>query len=318
MKNIIIILLLVLSQQAFAQVFTNFTTSDGLINNTVNCLTIDGNDNLWFGTQEGLSFFDGTIWTNYDNTSYPDMVSNTILAIAVDADNNLWIGTDFGANKFDGTNWTTYTEDDGLADNRIKYIKADAEGNIWFANNDGISIFDGTNWESYTMADGLPFGGTNYVTFDAQGNAFLGTPLGGVLIFDGTDFTSITENENLINNRVRSIAIDDNQNIWIGTAGGVSVFDENNEFINNHELIFELPPPDELNPVEDVQIASDGRVWVGVYVDYLVTEGGISTYDGSDWSDYNVDDGLIGPVVRRLAIDSQDNVWVATSTGISK
>ena len=29
-------------------------------------------------------------------------------------------------------------------------------------------------------------------------------------------------------------------------------------------------------------------------------------------------DGLVGPNVRGLAIDSDDNVWVATSTGVSK
>ena len=41
-------------------------------------------------------------------------------------------------------------------------------------------------------------------------------------------------------------------------------------------------------------------------------------YNGNSWTDYDVSDGLIGPVVRCLAIDSQDFVWVATSTGISK
>lgn len=301
-----------------AQTFTNYTTAEGLINNSTNCLAIDADDNLWIGTQEGISYFDGTNWTNYDVNSHPGLIHNTITAIAVDSDNNVWLGTDFGVSKFDGTVWTNYTEDDGLADNRVKYINQDANGNIWFANNDGISIFDGTNWTSYTMADGLPFGGTNYVIFDDAGNAWLGTPLGGVLIFDGTDFTGITENEGLLNDKVTTIAIDADNNKWIGTSDGISVFDENNEFVTHHEIIFILPPPDELNPIEDIKIGLNGRVWVGVYVDYLVTEGGISLYANDTWEDFDVNDGLAGPVVRRLAIDSQNNVWVATSTGISK
>jgi len=53
-------------------------------------------------------------------------------------------------------------------------------------------------------------------------------------------------------------------------------------------------------------------------VDYLVTEGGISAYNGTDWTQFDESDGLIGPVVRQLAVDSDDNIWVATSTGISK
>lgn len=319
MKQIFILCSIFLSLQFQAQTFTNYTTDDGLINNTVNCLTIDANDNLWFGTQEGVSYFDGTNWTNYDVNSHPDLVSNTITAIAVDKDNNLWLGTDFGVSRFDGTNWITYTDDNGLADNRIKYINQGSDGKIWFANNDGVSILDGENWTSYVREDGLPFGGVNFVTFDDMGNAWLGTPLGGIYIFDGNSFiATLTEDDGLLNDKVRSIAIDGNQHKWIGTSDGVSVFDENNAWVTNHEIIFELPPPDELNPIEDVQIDSQGNVWVGVYVDYLVTEGGITIFDGSTWSDFDVSDGLVGPVVRRLAIDSEDNVWIATSTGVSK
>ena len=57
---------------------------------------------------------------------------------------------------------------------------------------------------------------------------------------------------------------------------------------------------------------------MGVYVDYLVTVGGIANWDGSQWDDYDQGDGLAGPKVNALAIDSQDNVWIATSTGVSR
>ncbi len=318
MKQILAFFCLFLTLQLSAQTFTNYTTDDGLINNTVNCLAIDANDHIWFGTQEGISFFDGTTWTNYDVDSTPELVSNTITAIAVDGNNNVWVGTDFGVNHFDGTTWTAYTDDDGLADNRVKYIQVGSDGKVWFANNDGISILDGENWTSYVRDDGLPFGGTNFVTFDTEGNTWLGTPLGGIYIFDGENFTTITEEEGLLNDRVRSIAIDGNQHKWIATSDGISVFDENNQFVTHHETIFILPPPDELNPIEDVAIDSKGRIWAAVYVDYLVTVGGISVFDGENWQDFDATEGLAGPVVRRVAIDSEDNAWVVTSTGISK
>ena len=41
-------------------------------------------------------------------------------------------------------------------------------------------------------------------------------------------------------------------------------------------------------------------------------------FNGNDWTYYDVSDGLVGPVIRSIGIDSQDNVWVTTSTGISK
>ena len=319
LKNIFYaVALLFISGQAFAQTFTNYTTTDGLINDAVNCLTVDANDHLWFGTQEGISHFDGTIWTNYNTTTHPELIHNTITAIAVDADNNVWFGTDFGISYYDGENWLTYTEDSGLGDNRVRYIRDDLDGNIWVGHNDGVSVWDGANWTTYTTLDGLPFGGVTHITVDADGNKWLGTALGGVVVYDGISFTAITETEGLLNDKVRSVAIDAENSKWVGNADGISVFNNANELTAHHTIMYVLPPPDTLNPVEDIQIDSKGNVWVGIYVDYLVTVGGVAMYNGSTWIDYDESDGLVGPVVRQLAIDSNDDVWVATSTGISK
>ncbi len=49
-----------------------------------------------------------------------------------------------------------------------------------------------------------------------------------------------------------------------------------------------------------------------------MAEGGVAYWDGSQWEDFHVSDGLVGPNVRGLTIDSQHTVWVATSTGVSK
>ena len=78
-----------------------------------------------------------------------------------------------------------------------------------------------------------------------------------------------------------------------------------------------LPPPDTLNPVVEIDIGSNGNVWVAIYVGYLA-EGGVAYFDGNDWQDIHISDGLIGPNIRGIAIDIYNNVWVATSTGISK
>ena len=78
-----------------------------------------------------------------------------------------------------------------------------------------------------------------------------------------------------------------------------------------------MPPPDTLNPVVDIAMDSHGRIWTAIYVGYLAV-GGVSMWDGNQWIDFDVSDGLVGPNIKGLAIDSQDNIWVATSTGVSK
>mgnify|MGYP002628661420 FL=1 len=301
-----------------AQTFTNYTVADGLINNGVNCLDVAENDVMWFGTQAGVSVFDGTNWTTHSTSTDAGFADDVVTAIKVLSNGEVLIGTDFGFSFYDGTSWTTMTEADGLGEDRIKTIYEMADGGILFGTNAGISMFDGLTFTNFGTGEGLPFGGVTSITEQNNGLFYLGTALGGITVSTNGVFTEITENEGLLNDKVRAIVLDDQNNKWVGTSDGISVFDASEQLIAQHTIMFTLPAPDTLNPVEDIKIDSEGNVWAAVYVDYLVTEGGISAYNGTDWTQFDVSDGLIGPVVRQLAIDSQDNIWVATSTGISK
>ena len=65
----------------------------------------------------------------------------------------------------------------------------------------------------------------------------------------------------------------------------------------------------------DLEIDSYGRIWAGIYVGYL-SEGGVAMYNGNQWSDYDYNvDGLIGKNIKDLAIDSENNIWMATTSG---
>ncbi|MFH1051822.1 MAG: two-component regulator propeller domain-containing protein [bacterium] len=65
----------------------------------INTLTSDNAGNLWIGSDEGLSKFDGETFTNYDSFN-SDLPSNDIQSIRVDKYNNKWIGTDCGLAVF--------------------------------------------------------------------------------------------------------------------------------------------------------------------------------------------------------------------------
>lgn len=303
---------------ANAQTFTNYTTTEGLASDNVLCVDVDGSDNLWFGTQLGVSKFDGITWTTYNVTSDPTIPDNNIQAIFIDSNDDTWIGTDFGISTYDGTTWTTYTSADGLGNEQIKCIGEDATGKMWFGTANGVSTLDGTTWTNYGTSDGIPFGGVNSITLHTNGEVWLGTGLSGVRVFDGTTFDPIQETDGLISNKIRAIGIGTNDKKWVGTADGITVLNSQDVFYTNHTTIFTLPAPDTLNPIEDIKIDGNGLIWVGIYVDYLVTEGGVSVYNGTHWIEFDVADGLVGPVVRALAIDSNNDVWVATSTGVSK
>ncbi|MBT4737803.1 MAG: T9SS type A sorting domain-containing protein, partial [Flavobacteriales bacterium] len=121
----------------------------------------------------------------------------------------------------------------------------------------------------------------------------------------------------LLSQNVTDLIIDNQDNKWIGTGSGMSVLNASNTSFTHHTRMYIMPLPDTLNPVVDIAMDSYGRIWAAIYVGYLA-EGGIAYWDGNQWEDFHVSDGLVGPNVRGLAIDSEDNVWVATSTGVSK
>ena len=301
---------------SFAQTFTNYTSTDGLLSDNVNCLDTDASNNLWFGTQSGVSMFDGATWLGY--TTVDGIISNTIQAIHVALNGDVWVGTDFGVSVFSSGVWTSYTTTDGLGNNQIKCISEDSDGDIWFGTNNGASEFNGSSWLYLGTADGLPFGGVVDIDQSANGDIYLSTGLGGVFIYDGSSMTSVTDSDGLLNNKVRSLLINTQDERWVATSDGITVLDNTNAFDMNHTTMLTLPAPDTLNPIEDIEMDSQGNIWVGVYVDYLVTEGGVCGYNGSEWIEYQVVDGLIGPVIRAIAVDDNDDLWVATSTGVSR
>lgn len=67
-------------------------------------------------------------------------------------------------------------------------------------------------------------------------------------------------------------------------------------------------------PVNDwvISLTEDlsGNIWVG-------TAGGVSRFDGKQWTSFTQEDGLAGPVVLAMAIDPAGRLWTVGSGGIT-
>lgn len=302
---------------ASAQTFTTWTTAEGLPTNNLRDIAIAANGDLWIATQLGVVRFDGTTFTTHNTSTHPGLANNSIEAIAVTAAGEVWAGTDVGVSVFDGTDYTTYTTADGLGDDQVNNIKQASNGDIWIGTINGATRYSSGTFTAFGSPD-IPFGGVEYIAFADNGDVWLGGGLGGIIIYDGSSFSSITTADGLISNKIRSIAFDGDGNKWIGTAQGISVLDASDMHVGDHTRPFILPAPDTLNPVTDIVIDTEGTVWAGIYVDYLVTEGGVAAFDGAAWSQYESTDGLAGPNVRRMVVDANDDVWVTTSTGLTR
>lgn len=316
MKNLSIFLTTVCLMYAtflHAQTFTVFTTSEGLPDDFIyGGIAVDQNNNIWAGTSYGVSKFDGASWTSYFVAD--GLADDFIRCIAVDALNNVWVGTDVGVSRFNGTSWTTYTTADGLVDNTVFSIAGDFTGAVWFGTMYGVSKFDGTEWFTYNTAGGFPSDLINTIYVDCSGKKYFGTLDSGVIIYDGSTYEIIDTTDGLADQSVKAILKDNTGTILVGTLYGISRFDG-----GSYQWLNDITDAEGLyhNVIMDLDITSTGVVWVSIFVDYLL-DGGMSWYNGSSWVSYTTTDGMSDKQIIKTAIDYDDNIWVATGTGITK
>src|SRR5882724_10352850 len=69
--------------------YIHYDAKDGLAGSTVYCMVQDKDGFMWFGTETGLSRFDGTHFRTY--TTADGLPDNEILKLFVDSRNRVWI-----------------------------------------------------------------------------------------------------------------------------------------------------------------------------------------------------------------------------------
>lgn len=69
--------------------YVNYNTREGLAGSKVYCMVQDHDGFMWFGTETGLSRFDGTRFSNY--TTSEGLPDNDIIKLYVDSKNRVWI-----------------------------------------------------------------------------------------------------------------------------------------------------------------------------------------------------------------------------------
>jgi ligand-binding sensor domain-containing protein len=182
-----------------------------LVNEWVYGLGVDSKDRVWFGTEGGVTRYDGkawTSWTHKDGLGAPndadlpfsvntglgtrtrhDLTTSTegratynpnyVFAIHVSPDDIVWAGTwGGGVSRFDGRRWSSLTTRDGLAGNIVYSIAQGADGALWFGTNQGVSRYDGTSWQSIARKDGLLEDNVYALAVTPSGEVWAGTRRG--------------------------------------------------------------------------------------------------------------------------------------------
>ena len=322
--------------------FRNYYVDDGLVGNLVRCICEDNNGNLWFSTQSGVSCFNGKSISNY--TIKDGLPSNDVRGICKDRQGRLWFGTRSGVSCFDGDRFTNYTTQHGLLDDHVSYITQDREGLFWFSSSQGgLACFDprtlrhlssepvtqvltqapsGRLWFNNASKLCCLFEGNRSsrtldvdlfdILEDSQNRLWIGTIGNGLYCYDPPE-TVWGEREqqsvlgsHLDSNIALSIIETRDGVIWVGTAnpGSFCRFDG-----SKFEMI---PTPHSaiLRILED----KEGRIWaIGG------SKGkGVSCYDGKEFVNYTMEDGLPSDSTHSIVEDDAGHIWIGTQKGLCR
>lgn len=301
-----------------SQTWTNYDSSDGVINGIISSMHLDSDGTLWYvdwsdNTSSGIGSFDGTTFEQFGITE--GATGNSYQGLIQDNEGNYWFGGfifDTGLDRFDGTNWTNFTVDDGLGGNNVSDIIIGIDNTIWMTclgSTGGLTNYDGTTFTNYPT-DGVVLPEVSLIRLDqdSSGDFWIASP-GGLISFDLNEFTLYTSADGLSDDRIESVLVDSNDIVWAGvdeaSGGGLNRFD-GNEF-----TVFTVDDGLPNNSIRAIFEDSLGNIWLG-------TNMGVSKYDGVAFENYDSTDGLIDDRVRSIVEDDEGNLWFGTWEGISK
>ena len=151
-------------------VIDQWTTRDGLPQNSVNALAAAPDGALWIGTFGGLVRFDGTSFRLQERVDSAGRHVDRVLSLAVDRDSSLWIGTETGLLRYHDSQYTRYPVTPAIPDNGVSVLLVDRSGTLWIGTpRGGLVRRTGETFTTIAEVDGRTVGPLTSLVEDEQG-----------------------------------------------------------------------------------------------------------------------------------------------------
>jgi ligand-binding sensor domain-containing protein len=319
--------------------FENFTTANGLPDNHVFSVLVDG-DRVWAGTENGLAVYENSAWKTY--TTADGLAHRAVLSLALDKrTGDVWAGTMGGLSRISAGRIDSYTQlNSGLSNDVVYGVSVEGE-NVWVATAAGACRLNTRTgeWSLYNerntpMVEIWAYGvsaAADKVYFAVWGSGLLElNQKTGVWDMyadpDGENEIVLLKDQGLIHEITTSVSYVDGV-VWVATYFGDSHYD--GRYWHNFLTKDSGLPSNFTNFIKGVD---RNRAWFG-------TDKGLAYYDGTNWAVYRpaLDTGKPEMTVRDaaghitqipvdtapahnyvLGIDFQGrDLWVATAKGLS-
>jgi ligand-binding sensor domain-containing protein len=274
------------------KVFTNYTTSDGLISNVACSILEDKGGDIWISTDVGISRYDGKKFTNTSTAAIRgqffmanikpvnrQMMADAVTGMMMDKTGRIWLALREAIYCYDGKYFTRFLDDKNVVNKNGLRLEAtasmleDSKGNIWFTTwFEGLCCYDGKTLTNYKPNNEVWFAG---LFEDRDGMLWIGRRGKGMLRYDGNSFADFKDIPVLNACAVTAITQDKQGDMWFATTAA-----------------------------DMTKREYTGGVW---------------RYDGKTFRNFTKKDGLKYSSIWCLLPDRTGNLWVGTGrTGLSR
>ena len=276
---------------------------------SIQSVYVDDTGLIWVGTEKSGVAYSGQYIYRFGSNHNGD-----ITAMAQDANGTIWYGTsDKGVIGYEGP----------LASKKVSAMATTPDGSIWIGSKrNGLTRVKGGNAIIYSLAKDstatLIDDHVNALCTDKIGNLWIATN-GGLQVYNPkmNTFSSYTrENGKLNTNNITSLYYNKNaknNNLYIGTAEGLVILNlsttEKTVLTGNVANIKSFTN----NFITQILQDSRGLIWIG-------TREGLNILNlENDALDYLTEkQGLCNNNICGIAEDKNHNIWVTTSSGVSR
>ena len=339
MKRSIALLLLLgwlIAAAAPAPYFRHLGSRDGLAHPSVLSIAQDSLGRLWFGTENGVSTYDGNRMTSFRSGSVVmDLVCDKEGNVCFLSNGELY-RTSAGSRETtlyapgpynalfiwegracvlsgrevwqQGANGLVHTED--LPLDQVRKMLVTRDGTRWYINPEGL--FRQQRGKPPVRVDPAP---DRYGIFeDSRGEIWSGSRRNGLLrVFPDGTIRHYGAKEGLGSENIRGVSEDRQGTLWVGSFHGLCRFDPSTDHFSRYSRE-EREGGLTHSSIFAVFADRDGILWTGTYysgVNYTdIRPGALTFYPASE-----SENGLSYPIVGHLEEGMDASVWICTEGG---
>lgn len=290
--------------QVYAQANVNapwvkFTreTSDLVSNNVLSILV--GENELWFGTDNGISRFNGQ-WESFEARS--SGIVGDVNALARDASTGtILAGTSEGnLLRWDGQKWLQEAQ----APSAVTALHV-GDGRVWVGTEGGLFL-----WTGASLVAVNELGAMRVQAFGSQGNVlWVGTDQ-GLWTYQRDKWTAIGPDDGLPGRSVTALWTDPEGPVWVAADSKIAWRNPTTGVwtqVSTEVITLNGPSP-------IIALVGDGfgDIWGAAYGSgpFRIRDGVLVAFSGEG------ENGLTTPFVQALAVDQDGLIWFGTATGV--